>query len=101
MEKLDIDGEYLSLIQYLYWNKKRYMINVDGLSPEIHIKRWVQQGYVLSPCLFNMYTYNIFGAITNKGIHIGETKIHKLFYSYETVLYIWHIRHTECIFKVI
>ena len=51
----------------------------DGLSPEIHIKRGVRQGCVLSPCLFNLYTEDIFGAInTNKGITIGATRINNL-----------------------
>ena len=48
----------------------------DGLSPDIHIKRGVRQGCVLSPCLFNLYTENIFGAMhTNKDMHIGVTTI--------------------------
>ena len=42
---------------------------------------------MLSPCLFNLYTENIFGAITtNKGIHIGGTTIHNLRYADDTVL---------------
>ena len=59
----------------------------DGLSPEIHIKRGVRQGCVISPCLFNMYTENIFGAMnTNKGITIGGTTINNLCYADDTVL---------------
>ena len=42
---------------------------------------------MLSPCLFNLYTENIFGAInTNKGIKIGGTTIKKLRYADGTVL---------------
>ncbi len=42
---------------------------------------------MLSPCLFNLYTENIFGAInTNKGIKIGGTTIHNLRYADDTVL---------------
>ena len=59
----------------------------DGLSPEIHIKRGVRQGCVLSPCLFNLYTENIFGAVyTNKVIKIGGTTINNLRYADDTVL---------------
>ena len=59
----------------------------DGLSPEIHIKRGVRQGCVLSPCLFNLYTENLFGAInTNKGIKIGGTTINILRYADDTIL---------------
>ena len=58
----------------------------DGLSPEIHIKRGVRQGCVLSPCLFNLYTENILGAInTNKGITIGGT-LNNLCYADDTDL---------------
>ena len=79
---------FISLIRNLYWNKKKaYMRTEDGLSPEIHIKRGVRQGCVLSPCLFNLYTENIFGAMnTNKGIHIGGTTINNLRYADDTVL---------------
>ena len=78
MENLDIDGKDISLIRNLYWNQKAYMRTEDGLSPEIHIKRGVRQGCVLSPCLFNLFTDNIFGSMnTTKGIHIGRTTINK------------------------
>ena len=75
MENLDIDGKDISWIINLYWNQKAYMRTEDGLSPEIHIKRGVglRQGCVLSPCLFNVYIENIFGAIkTKKGIYIYD-----------------------------
>ena len=59
----------------------------DGLSPEIHIKRGVRQGCVLSPCLFNLYTENIYGAINaNKGIKIVGTTIYNLRYADDNVL---------------
>ena len=45
------------------------------------------RGCVLSPCLFNLYTENIFGAMnTNKGVHIGGTTINNLRYADDTVL---------------
>ena len=75
-ENLNIYGKDISLMRNLYWNQKAYMRTEDGLSPEIHIKKGVRQCCVLSPCLFNMYTENIFGAMdTNKGITIGGTTI--------------------------
>ena len=87
MANLDIDGKDISLLRNLYWKQKAYMRTDDGLSPESHIKRGVRQGCVLSPCLFNMYTENIFGAMnTNKGIHIGGTTINNLRYADDTVL---------------
>ena len=87
MENLDIDGKDISLIRNLYWNQKAYMRTEDGLSPEIHMKRGVRQGCVLSPCLFNLYSENIFGAINiNKGIKIGGTTINNLRYADDTVL---------------
>ena len=87
MENLDIDGKDISLIRNLYWNLNAYMRTEDGLSPEIHIKRGARQGCVLSPCLFNLYTENIFAAMnTIKGIHIGGTTIQNLRYADATVL---------------
>ena len=87
MENLDMDGKEIRLIINLYWTQKPYMRTEDGLSPEIHIKRRVRQGCVLSPCLFNLYTENIFGAInTNNGITIGGTTIYNLRYADDTVL---------------
>ena len=87
MENLDIYGKDISLIRDLYWNQKAYVRTEDGLSPETHIKRVFRQGCVLSPCLFNLYTENIFGAInTNKDITIGGTTIYSLRHGADTVL---------------
>ena len=67
--------------------QKAYMITEDGLSSEIHINRGVRQCCVLSPCLFNLDTENIFGAInTNKGTPIGCRTINNLRYADDTVL---------------
>ena len=42
---------------------------------------------MLSPCLFNLYTENIFGAMnTNKGIKIGGITINNLHYADDTIL---------------
>ena len=51
-----------------------------------HQKR-VRRGCVLPPCLFNLYTENIFGAMnTNTGIKIGGTTINNLRWTDYTVL---------------
>ena len=77
------DYRTLSLMSHLL----KILLKEYGLSPEIHIKRGVRQGCVLSPCLFNLYTENIFGAMnTNKGIKIGGTAINNLRYADDAVL---------------
>ena len=50
-KNLDIDGKDISFIRNLYWNQKAYMRTEDGLSPEIHIKRGVRQGCVITRLL--------------------------------------------------
>ena len=86
MENLDIDGKDISLIRDLYWNQKAYMRTEDGLSPEIHIKRGVRQGCVITLSVSSVHR-KLFGAInTNKGIKIGGTTINNLCYADDTVL---------------
>ena len=89
MEQLDMDGKYITLIRNLYCNQKTYMRSTeDGSSLEIHIKREVRQGFVLSPCMFNMCTENNFGAfITKRGMRVGGKSIHYLRYTDGTVLF--------------
>ena len=60
LKQIDIDGKDLRLIRNIYWNQKAYIRTEQGLSPEVFIRRGVRQGCVLSPCLFNLYTENIF-----------------------------------------
>ena len=87
LQHLDIDNKDLQLITNLYWNQKAFIQTENGLSPEIHIKRGVRQGCVLSPCLFNLYTENIFREVGNdKGIKIGGRIINNLRYADDTVL---------------
>ena len=74
MEKLDTDRKYITLMRNLNCNQRAFMKTEDVSSPEIHIKKEVRQGYVLSPCLFNMCTENNFIAfITNRGMTVGGT----------------------------
>ena len=80
METLDIDWKEISFIRYLYWNQKAYIRTEYRLSQENRIKRGVRQGCVLSPCLCNLYTENIFSAINedlqeilNEVNRIGKT----------------------------
>ena len=87
LQRIDIDGKDLQLIKNLYWNQRAFIQTENGLSPEIHIRRGVRQGCVLSPCLFNLYTENIFReVVTDKGIKIGGRTINNLRYADDTVL---------------
>ena len=87
LQQLDINGKDLKLIRNLYWNQKAFIRTDSGLSPEIQIKRGVRQGCVLSPCLFNLYTENIFRETKcDKGIKIGGKTINNLRYADDTVL---------------
>ena len=57
------------------------------MSNEIHIKRGVRQGCVLSPALFNLYTEFIFRSADDlKGVNIGGININNLRYADDTVL---------------
>ena len=87
LQQVDINGKDLKLIRNLYWNQKAFIRTDYGLSPEIQIKRGVRQGCVLSPCLFNLYTENIFRETKcDKGIKIGGKTINNLRYADDTVL---------------
>lgn len=70
------NGRDLKLIVNLYWTQ-RAAIQLDrGVSDKIEIKRGLRQGCVLSPCLFNLHTENIFRSLENfKGINIGGIHI--------------------------
>ena len=85
MDNLDIDGKYLSLIRYMYWNKKRYMINVDGLSPEFHNKA-VCYHLVCLICTHTIYLEQLQTKVytLEKQKYINCTTLMKLFYIFDT-----------------
>ena len=75
MESLDINGKDIILIRNLYWNQIAYMRTEAGLSPEIHIKRGVRQGCVLSPCLLPVYKKHLWSNEYQQSIKIGGTTV--------------------------
>ena len=98
LQHLDMNGKDLKLIRNLYWNQKAFIRTDDGLSPEVQIKRGVRQGCVLSPCLFNLYTENIFReAECEKGVKIGGRTINNLRYADDTVLLAETKEDLQCI----
>ena len=59
MERLDIDGKDLRILQSLYWNQ-RAAVRVKGdLTRFVEIKKEVRQGCVFSPDLFNLYSESV------------------------------------------
>ena len=87
INKLDIDGRDIRLIQTLYWDQTASVKFDDGQSDIFPIMRGVRQGCVLSPKLFNLYTENIFKDVNElKGVSIGGRNVNNLRYADDTAL---------------
>ena len=72
LSEFGVDGKYIKIIRNLYWDHTASVSIINELSDEIRIQRWVRQGCVASPTLFNLYTETIFRHIINmKGINVG------------------------------
>ena len=87
LEKLDMDGKDLRLVRNLYWEQKAAMKVNNDISEYINIKRDVQQGCVLSPDLFNIYSEMILRNLEDiEGVKVGGYNCNNLRYADDTVL---------------
>ena len=85
--EIEVDGKYITIIRYLYWDQTASVIIMNELSDEIRIQRGVRQGCVATPTLLNVYTDTIFRHIINmKGINLGGNAYTNLRYASGTAL---------------
>ncbi|CAK1603571.1 unnamed protein product [Parnassius mnemosyne] len=64
LQNIGLDGKDIRIILNLYWNQ-RATVRVDNEeTAHIEIKRGVQQGCILSPTLFNLYSETIIAETT-------------------------------------
>ena len=87
LNKLDLHGKDIRLLQSLYWNQSACMRVKGECSDYTNIERGVRQGCVMSPDLFNYYSELILREIKNeKGVRIGGHNITNIRYADDTVL---------------
>ena len=72
--------------------KKQELETVHGTTGWFHIGKGIQQGYILSSCLFNFYAEYIIRNTgldeTQAGIKIAERNINNLRYADDTTLHL-------------
>ena len=87
LQDIGVDDKDVRLISNLYWEQTASVKVNDKLTEEFKVKKGVRQGYVLSPCLFNLYTERIFKEVENlKGVSVGGINMNNLRYADDTVL---------------
>ena len=78
------------LLRKLYEGQEAPVRTGHGLTDWFQIGKRVHQGYILSPCLFNLYAEYIMRKTgldeTQAGINIAERNINNLRYSVDTTL---------------
>lgn len=89
LQKLNLDGKDLRIIQNLYWNQEATLKYLDNRTKNIHIQRGVRQGCVMSPMLFNVYSERIFKEAVDEvqiGIKVNGKYINNIRYADDSVL---------------
>jgi len=85
LEEIGLDGKDIRIVSNLYWEQKATIISGKNYSSYIDIKRGERQGCVLSPCLFNIYTENIFEQMEEMPEHYVQI-MNNIRYADDTVL---------------
>ena len=81
------EGNYLTLLKNLYWTHNSRIGTEKLLYKEKKNRHVLGQCWVLSPCMFNLYTEMIFREVENcKGVNIRRMNINTLRYADDTVL---------------
>ena len=87
LNKIGIDYKDLRLIQALYYEQTANVKIGNDLTGETQIKKGVEQGCVLFPDLFNLYSKTILHRINDfEGIKVNGVNINNIHYTDDTVL---------------
>ena len=87
---MEIPDHLTSLLRSLYGGQEATVRTGHGTTEWFHIGKGVHQGYILSPCLFNLYEEYIMRNAgleeTQAGIKIAGRNINNLTYTDDTTL---------------
>ena len=90
LKEMGIPDRLTCLLKNLYANQEATVRTLYGTTDWFRIEKGVQQGYLLSPCLFNLYTEHIMRKARldelQSGIKIGWRNINNLRYEDDTIL---------------
>ena len=90
LEEMVIPGHLTCLLRNLYIGQKATVRTGHGTTDWFKIGKGVRQGYILSPCLFDLYAeyiiQNVWLDDSQAGIKIGGRNISNLRYADDTTL---------------
>ena len=90
LKEMAIPDHLTCLLRNMYAGKEATVRTGHGTSDWFQIGKGICQGYILSPCLFNLYTEYIMRNAgleeTQAGIKIAGRNIHNLRYADDTTL---------------
>ena len=90
LQEMEIPDHLTYFLRNLYASQEATVRNVHGKTDWFQIGKGVHQGYILSPCLFNLYAeYTMRNAGLDEaqaGIKIARTNISNIRYSDDTIL---------------
>jgi len=90
LKKMGIPDHLICLLRNLYAGQKATVRTGHGTADWFQIRKGVHQGYILSPCLFNLYAEYIMRNAgleeTQAGIKIAGRSINNLRYADDTTL---------------
>ena len=90
LKEMGIPDHLTCLLRYLYAGQEATVRTGHGTTDWFQIRKGVHQGYILSPCLFNLYAEYIMGNAgldeTQAGIKIAGKNTKNLRYADDTTL---------------
>ena len=90
LKEMGIPGHLICLLRNLYAGQEATVRTRHGTTDWLQIEKGVRQGYILSPCLFNLYAEYIMRNAgldeAQAGIKIAGININNLRYADDTTL---------------
>ena len=87
---MGVPDHFTCLLRNLYAGQEATVTTGHGTTDWFKIEKGIRQGYILSPCLFNLYAEYIMRNAgldeTEAGIKISRRNINNLRYAYNTTL---------------